>query len=66
MKKITRIDTIIYPQCGYIQEVELEEPEAYPYWYSLVHDCVDCGYTIMESEWDTVRESKYPKGEKQK
>ena len=63
MKMITRVDTIKCPNCGHIQEVELEEPKAYPYWYSLVHDCEKCNYTIMESEWDKVKESKYPKGE---
>ena len=44
------LETIICPECGAKQAAEVQH--SWPYW-SYVHTC-DCGYVILESEWETV------------
>jgi predicted RNA-binding Zn-ribbon protein involved in translation (DUF1610 family) len=43
--------TIQCPECGMIQQAKVEHTN---FWNIYVHDCTKCGYTIMESEWNTV------------
>lgn len=45
------IETIICPECGKIQPAVVEH--TWPF-YSYVHECHRCHYTIMESEWNTT------------
>ena len=42
---------IVCPECGLVQEAMIERYADEP-WPRFIHDCVGCGYTIMESEWD--------------
>jgi C4-type Zn-finger protein len=43
------------PECGTVQEAKVYHTG--PFW-SYVHRCKKCGYQIMESEWNTIRESE--------
>ncbi|GEM_PF-1195238 len=39
------------PKCGAVQLGTIEKTFPFP---TYIHDCEKCGYTIIESEWDTV------------
>lgn len=39
------------PECGTIQEAEVEQ--SIPWWI-YIHECEKCKYIIMESEWIRV------------
>lgn len=39
------------PECGKRQTAEVFHPLP---WWSYIHDCIYCKYTIMESEWICV------------
>ena len=41
------------PECGQEQDATVQHTR--PFW-TYVHDCEKCGYTIMESEWEVVNE----------
>lgn len=41
------------PECEKVQQAVVEHTEP---WYSYVHQCIGCGYTIMESEWNKLPE----------
>lgn len=43
-------ETIKCPKCNAVQTATVEHTIPF---YSYVHDC-ECGYTIMESEWERV------------
>lgn len=45
------IEQIECPECGKRQVAEVLH--TFP-WWSYVHNCVSCRYTIMESEWTLV------------
>ena len=45
-------ETIVCPQCGKIQEAKVEHTVPF---FTYIHDCENCGYTIMESEWVRVQ-----------
>ena len=47
----SHIEKIICPECKSIQTATVEHT---PLWNSYVHECTECGYIIMESEWDRV------------
>lgn len=47
-------ETIKCPDCKCIQTATVEH--TFP-WNSYVHECVNCGYVIMESEWDEQKPS---------
>lgn len=47
-----RVEKIVCPKCDKIQ---FSEVETTPFWDIYIHDCEECGYTIMESEWDRVK-----------
>jgi acetone carboxylase gamma subunit len=55
-------ETIKCPECGKVQRAIVEHSEP---WYTYVHDCIGCGYTIMESEWWKMDEPihVYPTGD---
>jgi hypothetical protein len=48
----THAERIICPSCKKVVEATVEH--TWPF-YSYVHFC-ECGYTIMESEWERVKE----------
>jgi len=37
------------PECNTVQTARIEHTIP---WYTYIHKCTNCGYTIMESEWD--------------
>jgi ribosomal protein L37AE/L43A len=47
------IETIKCPECDHIQAAKVEETEI---WNVYIHDCTNCEYTIMESEWEKVED----------
>ena len=47
----TRQERIVCPDCGLAQEATVEHYDDEP-WPRWIRDCVGCGYTIMESEWE--------------
>lgn len=51
----THKETIRCPECGSVQEAEVDPTEP---WYTYVHHCEKCGHIIMESEWETVTTEK--------
>ncbi len=48
------IETIQCPECNTIQAAKVEE--AWP-WSIYIHECANCNYIIMESEWNQVNET---------
>ena len=44
-------ETIKCPECGEIQEAFVEHTVL---WNVYIHECITCGYIIMESEWEEV------------
>lgn len=55
---MTHTKTIQCPMCDHIQQAEVEH--TFPF-YTYIHDCEKCGYTILESEWNEFK----PKEERQ-
>lgn len=43
------------PNCGEIEQAEVLHTMP---WYSYVHFCTKCGYTITESEWNKATEEE--------
>lgn len=43
------------PECQTVQKAAIVFDDRHP-WPIYVHDCIGCGYTIMESEWNEVKE----------
>jgi predicted RNA-binding Zn-ribbon protein involved in translation (DUF1610 family) len=43
------------PECGHEQRATVVH--CWP-WNAHIHDCEKCGYTIMESDWNTVKEEE--------
>jgi len=41
------------PECRRVQDAKCQLYFGATFW-SYVHLCIQCGYTIMESEWNTV------------
>ena len=48
MKSKTKTEKIICPECGQIQYAKVEDTIPFP---TYIHECEDCKYIIMESEW---------------
>lgn len=46
-----KYEVIRCPACLHVQVAEAVK--SWP-WWMYVHDCSECGYTIMESEWEVV------------
>ncbi len=44
------------PACGEVQDAEVDTTTI-P-WNTYIHDCVKCGYTVMESDWEKVENAK--------
>lgn len=51
-------EKIICPECKSIQDAIVEHT---PLWNMYVHECTECGYIIMESEWERVEDEKEKK-----
>lgn len=49
----THTEEIICPNCEAIQEAEVEHTMP---WWTYIHECGLCGYTIMESEWNRTED----------
>lgn len=45
----SHVEKIVCPNCQSIETATVFH--TWP-WRSYVHDCKQCGYTIMESEWE--------------
>ena len=41
-------EKIVCPECGYIQYAKVEDTIPFP---TYIHECEECKYIIMESEW---------------
>ena len=54
---ITSEELIECPECKTVQWASIKENPDFPF-ASYIHDCQDCGYTIMESEWNEVGSEK--------
>ena len=52
---ITLCQHIICPECKSTEKAEVIC--GFP-WYTYIHDCKNCGYIIMESEWQLAEEIK--------
>lgn len=52
----THKEHIWCPNCGKHQVAKVEHTN--PFW-TYIHECITCGYTIMESEWNKVQEDKF-------
>lgn len=46
------LEIIECPECSARQEAIVEH---FGIFDSYVHDCEECGYTILESEWNTIK-----------
>lgn len=46
-----RVEDILCPGCGSIQKATVVFTEP---WFTYVHVCTNCAYTIMESEWEKI------------
>lgn len=44
-------EAILCPECGSEEKATVEHTR--PFW-TYIHDCKNCDYTIMESEWNRV------------
>ncbi len=44
--------TIICPECGSLEDANIKV--GIP-WNTYIHECSECKYVIMESEWDPYR-----------
>lgn len=53
---IIRTDTIVCPDCGWLQDapIEFRNRDPYPTYFK---ECERCGYLILESEWQSVRDA---------
>lgn len=52
MEKVTEM--IRCPECGQVQHAEIGNTLPFP---TYIHECEEeeCGYLIMESEWEVVK-----------
>lgn len=48
---IFHIEKIVCLHCGLIQDAKVEHSVPF---FTYIHTCEECGYTIMESEWERV------------
>jgi len=49
------IEIIECPNCNSVQAATVEHTVP---WWSYVHECSECGFIIMESEWNKIQEPK--------
>lgn len=52
MSKVISVEKIWCPECEHIQDADVLE--AFP-WNVRIKDCENCGYLIMESEWNLLK-----------
>lgn len=43
------------PSCGFLQAAIVEHTAIFP---TFLHQCIECNYVIMESEWETIKPFK--------
>lgn len=55
---IVRTECIVCPNCETAQDANVEMTP-YHVFPAYVHNCENCEYIIMESEWETVDDRKY-------
>ena len=46
-------EKIICPACGEVQDAVVYDTKP---WACYVHECTDCKYLIMESEWELSKD----------
>lgn len=46
------LEKIKCPDCSCVQDGEVMH--TFPFW-TYIHQCTGCGYTIMESEWNLIQ-----------
>jgi Zn ribbon nucleic-acid-binding protein len=46
------VESISCPECNAVQDAIVLHRLP---WYTYIHECVKCHYTIMESEWINVK-----------
>ena len=44
-------ETILCPECGSLENATVEQ--SIPWWI-YIHECKNCDFIIMESDWDKV------------
>lgn len=49
----SHVESIVCPNCNHIEQATVLHTAPFA---SYIHDCGQCGYTIMESEWLTVEQ----------
>ena len=47
------IERIWCPNCGKEQDAKVEHTAPF---YTYIHNCIECDYLIMESEWNKVED----------
>lgn len=52
---ITQTDYIVCPECGKTCKATVQYGPMFPI---FIHDCEHCGYIIMESEWQLIKDPK--------
>ncbi len=52
-ERVIKTDKIKCPECGKVQDAEVTQHLNAPF-ATYIKNC-ECGYTIMESEWDVVK-----------
>ena len=59
---ILREEIISCPKCGMHQnaKVKYQNHDLFP---TFVHECVNCKYVILESEWEVVKQCNYKKNQ---
>ena len=55
MSTTTRIERIVCPKCKRAQDAKIVFEDWMPF-PCYAHDCTGCGYIILESEWEQVKE----------
>jgi hypothetical protein len=50
--KESHLEIIRCPECNHLQIATIEHTAP---WYSYVHECSNCKYVIMESEWEGIK-----------
>ncbi len=48
----SHVDIIVCPECNTEQRARVAHTVPF---YTYLHTCENCGYVIMESDWDVVK-----------
>ena len=55
--KIISVDQIVCPECGSGQVAYVTYTDGHPF-ATYIHECDNCKYLIMESEWNAIETRK--------